>query len=192
MPDKKKSAAKKPAAKKPAAKKPDAPKASPAKADVKPLNHTPKSKDENQEIRAAVVLLFTKCNGEISVLLGKETYEKWGPPSGGLNPGEDPAKGAEREFVEEVGHDMPSAKHDTSFRYRNVYVKCLYTDTCVEAKIGPKAKKPNEFLELTHIPMKKLYDLLANPQPTMPLRAVFIAMMMDNRKEIEAFMSKLS
>ncbi len=145
----------------------------------------------DQPIKAAVVLLFTKCRGGVALLLGKENYEKWGPPSGYVNPNEDPDVAAVREFQEEVGQPLPKPKSEVSFRYRNAHVKLIYTEDCVEPKIGKLAKEPRELMELAHIPVNLVYDLLAKPKPEMPLRAVFISMMMDNKKVIGEFMKKI-
>lgn len=146
----------------------------------------------DQPVRSAVVLLFTKCNGTNVLLIGKETYEKWGPPGGGLmDEKEDPDKAAEREFTEEVGHPLPTIKDSKSFRYRNAHVRMMYTDQCIDTKIGPKAKTPHELLALAHIPVKDLYKLLASPKEDMPLRPIFISMMIDNKKVIEQFIEKM-
>ena len=149
----------------------------------------PRSKMDDQPIRAAVVLMFTTCKGKVSLLIGKESYEKWGPPGGYVEQGEEPNKAAEREFVEEVGYGLPPLKKEKTFRYRNTHVRMMYTETCIEAKIGPKARKPHELLGLSYIPVSDLYKILMTPDVKMPLRSIFIAMMVDNKKEIDTFLA---
>ena len=154
-----------------------------------PDTQKPKSKDDDQPIRAAVVLIFTKCKGKVSLLIGKESYEKWGPPGGYVEQGEEPNKAAEREFIEEVGYALPPIKNERIFRYRNTHVRMIYTEDCIDAKIGPKAKKPLELLALSYIPVDQLYKILMTPDVKLPLRSIFIAMMVDNKKEVDTFLS---
>lgn len=150
-----------------------------------------KEPEGEKPIGATVALVFTKCKDGVSLLVGKETYEKWGPPGGKKEPSEDDKKAVAREFQEETGYVLPKMKLEEQFRYRNTMVFLYYTEECINTKLGPKVKKPLELTELKLCPIKDLYKLLENPKPDMPLRNIFISMMIDHKKEVEAFMKKI-
>jgi len=198
MPPKKEPAVKKPAAKpvaKAPAKKPAAKpvaKAPAKKPESKPAAKKPFVPEENP--RASIILLLTKCKGEIVLLIGKESYEKWGPPGGGIAEKEAPRAAADRIFTEEVGYPMPKIEKEATFRHRNAQVFLLFTADCIEEKLGPKInKKPvQELTALKHVPVKTIYQFLEKPDVDSPLRPVFISMIIEHKKEVDAFIKSVA
>jgi len=148
-----------------------------------------KSKDSD-EIKAVVMLVFTKCNGAVSLLIGKESYEKWGAPGGGLNPSEKLEDACKRIFQTEIGHPMFTSKHSHSFRYKNAQIFMFYTEECIKEEFGPNVKQPSELLELKHVPVSTLYKFIDSPNLDKPLRAIFISMMVECKPQISSFVDK--
>lgn len=177
----------KPAAKVDAVAKPDA-----TKPDAtKPA--TPKQDKSSDEVKAVIILLFTKCKGQTYLLLGLESYEKWGPPGGGIEEKEDYRKAADRIFLDEVGYPMTKILHEESFRFRNAMVYMIHTDDCIETKLGPKIRKTpqQELLDLMHVTVSDIYKFLDKPTVKQPLRPIFISMMIEHKKEVDSFVAKL-
>lgn len=143
-------------------------------------------------VKAAFVLLFTKCATGVQMLLVKENYGKWGAPGGGVKLAEKPEKAAEREFQEETGHKFPKTKKEESVRFRNAHIVLAYTEDCIVEKFGSnKRTGEDEILALKHVPVKDLYKFINSPSKDMAIRPIFTSMMLDNQKVVEKFVSSL-
>lgn len=194
----KKSATKKPAAK-PAAKKPATKSVSKSASKPSSTQAAPRStatpatlrSDEDRPITAVVLMVFTKCNGAVSLLIGKEPFEKWGVPVGAKDEQEQLGSAYSRVFSNKTGHDLPKETKVKEVKYHNVMVKLIYTDDCVPDKLGPKAKSSDSMIQLYHIPVKSLYEFLQSPKPDMALRPIFTTMMVDNKQTIDAFIKQI-
>jgi ADP-ribose pyrophosphatase YjhB (NUDIX family) len=186
-----KTAVKKPAASK--AKPVDSKSKTPAKtATSKTAVKKPSHAVGDGPVKAAFVLLFTKCATGIQMLLVKENYEKWGAPGGGVKLAESPEKAAEREFQEETGYKFPKTKKEESIRFRNAHIVFAYTEDCIEEKFGPsKRTGDDEILALKHVPVKDIYKFINKPSSDMAVRPIFTSMMLDNQKAVEKFVSSL-
>jgi hypothetical protein len=182
-----KAVAKKPVAKPKA--KADAKKSGAKKSDKAPIA---KRSDRltTDEVKAVVILLFTKCDGQVSLLIGEENYNKWGAPTGSLNLGEKPEDAAKRIFANELGKPMPNVVMHHMTRHNNAMVYMAYSDDCVK-DFGSKVASPPELLELKLIPIKSIYSFIEKPNLDKPLRAIFISMMVDCKKDVNAFIDKI-
>lgn len=195
--------AKKPAAK-PAVKSATKPAAKdkPVKSTPKPVVKSPNvfgvakedrpvPKSEN-DVTSVALMLFTKCDGAVVLLICKEAYEKWGIPSGYVVSGETPDHAFKRVFVDEIGVDLPAIKKQDKIQVRNTLVYMLYTDVCVSTKIGPKAVKgPEMLLELMHIPVGSIYKFIENPSVDTQLKSVFITTMLDLKPRVDTFVKSM-
>ena len=181
-------------AKKPSKEEPDSSSAKvPRKQTKPPQNDRPaiyELKQNNPDmITAVAILMFSKCPSGVALLVGRESYNKWGAPSSALSPNESPDDGFKRCYEEEVGSPMPKCELKDTFNFKNTNVGMFYTTDCVE-NLGPKSS-PEFINDLTRFPVNELFEMIASSNPQYTLRQVFVDMVKDNKKTIADFIKKI-
>lgn len=103
------------------------------------------------------VFVFALCgNGRFLTVQEKDGTDKgkWGLPGGGLKSGEQPFKGAQREFKQETGHNLPyitHVKHHDFIRARTYFGQTDY-------RFGSFPSNNNEIMDWRFMKISKLIE----------------------------------
>jgi 8-oxo-dGTP pyrophosphatase MutT (NUDIX family) len=90
-------------------------------------------------------IIFIERNGLVLAVSRKYDFSNLGLPGGKLDEDEEPASGAEREFLEEVGHPLTSCTFIESYVHPDdgflVYLFAGESDVPNDIKFGPEGTR---------------------------------------------------